>query len=144
MTFNETGLHENVLRAITEMGFVNPTPIQEKTIPQILESKNDLVALAQTGTGKTAAFGLPVIQLTELQDKNVQTLVLCPTRELGLQITKDIQTFTQIYSRFQSGSGIWWSSYLKSDQGLKKGSPYRGWYTRADTGSNQTKSFKTR
>jgi ATP-dependent RNA helicase DeaD len=101
MTFNETGLHENVLRAITEMGFVNPTPIQEKTIPQILESKNDLVALAQTGTGKTAAFGLPVIQLTELQDKNVQTLVLCPTRELGLQITKDIQTFTKFIPGFR-------------------------------------------
>lgn len=121
MTFNETGLHENVLRAITEMGFVNPTPIQEKTIPQILESKNDLVALAQTGTGKTAAFGLPVIQLTELQDKNVQTLVLCPTRELGLQITKDIQTFTKFIPGFRVVPVYGGAAISNQIRDLKKG-----------------------
>ncbi|QQS52719.1 MAG: DEAD/DEAH box helicase [Bacteroidota bacterium] len=101
MTFNETGLNEAILRAIAEMGFINPTPIQEKTIPQILESKNDLVALAQTGTGKTAAFGLPVLQLTEIGNKDVQTLVLCPTRELGLQITKDLQNFSKYIKGFK-------------------------------------------
>ena len=95
ITFNETGLSPEILRALTDMGFENPTPIQEKTLPQILESKNDLVALAQTGTGKTAAFGLPVIQLTDISDRDVQTLILCPTRELGLQITKDLQNFTK-------------------------------------------------
>lgn len=99
MTFNETNLGPEILRAIDELGFVNPTPIQEKTIPQILDSKNDLVALAQTGTGKTAAFGLPVLELTEVDEFKVQTLVLCPTRELGLQITKDLQNF----SKYQPG-----------------------------------------
>lgn len=101
ITFNETGLSPEILRALAEMGFENPTPIQEKTLPQILESKNDLVALAQTGTGKTAAFGLPVIQLTDLSDRNVQTLILCPTRELGLQITKDLQNFTKYVKGFK-------------------------------------------
>lgn len=101
MTFNETDLGPEILRAIAEMGFENPTPIQEKTLPQILESKNDLVALAQTGTGKTAAFGLPVIQLTNIQERDVQTLVLCPTRELGLQITKDLQNFTKYIKGFR-------------------------------------------
>jgi ATP-dependent RNA helicase DeaD len=101
MTFNETDLGPEILRAITEMGFENPTPIQEKTLPQILESKNDLVALAQTGTGKTAAFGLPVIQLTDIQQRDVQTLILCPTRELGLQITKDLQNFTKYIKGFR-------------------------------------------
>lgn len=101
MTFNETGLGAEILRAITEMGFENPTPIQEKTLPQILESKNDLVALAQTGTGKTAAFGLPVIELTDVKEKDVQTLILCPTRELGLQITKDLQSFTKYIKGFR-------------------------------------------
>jgi ATP-dependent RNA helicase DeaD len=101
MTFNEMGLSEEILRAITEMGFVSPTPIQEKTLPQILESKNDLVSLAQTGTGKTAAFGLPIIQLSDIQERAVQTLILCPTRELGLQITKDLQTFSKYTKGFK-------------------------------------------
>jgi ATP-dependent RNA helicase DeaD len=121
MTFNEMGLHEDVLRAIAEMGFVNPTPIQEKTLPQILDSKNDLVALAQTGTGKTAAFGLPVIQLTELQETNVQTLVLCPTRELGLQITKDLQNFTKYIKGFKVVPVYGGAAIYNQIKDLKKG-----------------------
>jgi ATP-dependent RNA helicase DeaD len=93
--FNETGLTPNILKAIQEMGFETPTPIQEKTIPLILNNPSDIVALAQTGTGKTAAFGLPVIQQISLQDRNTQALVLCPTRELCLQITNDINNFSK-------------------------------------------------
>ncbi len=93
MTFEETGLSPEVLRAIGDLGFVNPTPIQEKTIPGLRETNSDMVALAQTGTGKTAAFGLPIIEKVDPSQKFVQALALCPTRELALQITKDLQSF---------------------------------------------------
>ncbi len=99
--FKETGLASEILTAIDEMGFVNPTPIQEKTIPVLLETKNDLVALAQTGTGKTAAFGLPVLQLIKTDSNKVQSLVLCPTRELCLQITRDIENFSKYKKGFK-------------------------------------------
>lgn len=94
-TFKESGLSEEVLKAIGEMGFVTPTPIQCKTIPEILNYGNDLIALAQTGTGKTGAFGLPIIQQVKTDEKNVQALILCPTRELCLQITKDLEAFSK-------------------------------------------------
>ena len=84
-----------MLKAIEEMGFETPTPIQEKTIPLILNDHTDIVALAQTGTGKTAAFGLPVIQQIFTDNKSTQALVLCPTRELCLQITKDLNNFSK-------------------------------------------------
>jgi len=95
ITFEETGLSPEILKAIGELGFVNPTPIQEKTIPGLRETNKDLVALAQTGTGKTAAFGLPIIEKIDTDQKFVQALVLCPTRELALQITKDLNNFSK-------------------------------------------------
>lgn len=94
MTFNETGLKPELLEAIQELGYVNPTPIQEQTIPFLLENQQDLIALAQTGTGKTAAFSLPVLEQIDIEDKTVQALILCPTRELCLQIAKDIESYT--------------------------------------------------
>ncbi len=100
--FEKTGLSKEVIKAITALGFENPTPIQEKTIPMLLSSSKDLIALAQTGTGKTAAFGLPLIQKTDTTLKKVQTLVLCPTRELCLQVASDIKS----YSRFMEGFKI--------------------------------------
>ncbi len=95
MTFNEIGLQEEILRAIQELGFEQPTPIQEKTIPHLLQSNQDLMALAQTGTGKTAAFGLPTIQKINAKDKHTQALVLAPTRELCLQISRDLENFSK-------------------------------------------------
>lgn len=94
-TFAETGLAPELIKAVEELGFENPTPIQEKTIPHLLGSDQDLMAFAQTGTGKTAAFGLPAIQMTDLNNKKPQTLVLCPTRELCMQITKDISNYAK-------------------------------------------------
>jgi ATP-dependent RNA helicase DeaD len=99
MTFNETGLKPEILKAITEMGFENPTPIQEQTIPHLINSTQDLVALAQTGTGKTAAFGLPLLHNISMQTRDIQGLVLCPTRELCLQITRDLEN----YSKYMTG-----------------------------------------
>ena len=94
-TFADTGLNSELLNAVKELGFETPTPIQAKTIPHILSSDQDLLASAQTGTGKTAAFGLPAIHLTNINDKSTQTLVLCPTRELCLQIASDLSNFSK-------------------------------------------------
>ncbi len=95
MTFEETGLKPELISAISEMGFEQPTPIQEKTIPHLLHSDCDLVALAQTGTGKTAAFGLPLLHRIDPAIRNIQALVLCPTRELCLQISRDLDNFSK-------------------------------------------------
>lgn len=92
-SFIETGLKPEIIAAITDMGFETPTPIQVKAIPQLLTSDRDIIALAQTGTGKTAAFGLPTVHLTEVSDRSTQTIILCPTRELCLQIAKDLNKF---------------------------------------------------
>jgi ATP-dependent RNA helicase DeaD len=102
MTFEETGLKPEILKAIAEMGFENPTPIQEVTISHLISSTQDLVALAQTGTGKTAAFGLPVINNISMQVKEVQSLILCPTRELCLQITRDMDKYSKYIPGFKT------------------------------------------
>ncbi|MCX8489659.1 MAG: DEAD/DEAH box helicase [Cyclobacteriaceae bacterium] len=92
-SFSELGLSEQVVEAIRQMGFETPTPIQEQAIPVLLQGNTDLVGLAQTGTGKTAAFGLPLIELIDVKDRTTQALVLAPTRELSVQITTDLENF---------------------------------------------------
>lgn len=91
--FEELGLQENLLKAVAELGFTQPTPIQEKAIPVLLSGTKDLIGLAQTGTGKTAAFGLPLLQLSEPAKKHPQALIICPTRELCLQIVNEVEQF---------------------------------------------------
>ena len=93
ITFDGLGLDEQLVKATTALGFVNPTPIQEKAIPILLSGTTDLVGLAQTGTGKTAAFGLPLLQLISTTDKFPQALVVCPTRELCMQIVTEMELF---------------------------------------------------
>jgi ATP-dependent RNA helicase DeaD len=93
ITFQELGLSKPVLSAIAELGFETPTPIQKQAIPHLLTGTSDLVALAQTGTGKTAAFGLPLIELLDFQNRKTQAFVLAPTRELCIQIANDITKF---------------------------------------------------
>ena len=94
-SFENLGLSRPILEAITELGFTTPTAIQEKAIPVLLEGRSDFVGLAQTGTGKTAAFGLPLLQLIEPDEKIPQALILSPTRELGIQIADDLKTFSK-------------------------------------------------
>ncbi|BDD06880.1 DEAD/DEAH box helicase [Aureibacter tunicatorum] len=94
-SFSETGLKEEILSALETLGFEKPTPIQEKTIPHLLNSKQDIIASAQTGTGKTAAFGLPVIHNIDVDNRKPQALILCPTRELCLQIANDLTQFSK-------------------------------------------------
>ena len=93
MTFQELGLRQEILDAVAELGFVNPMPVQEQVIPYMLTHDNDLVALAQTGTGKTAAFGLPILNMVNVEQRKIQSLVLAPTRELCIQIANDIKNF---------------------------------------------------
>ena len=97
--FEDLGLRPEILTAIAELGYENPMPVQEQVIPFMLEQSGDLVALAQTGTGKTAAFGLPLLTLIKPEEKKIQALILSPTRELCIQIAKDLKN----YSRLQKG-----------------------------------------
>ncbi|MBU0698678.1 MAG: DEAD/DEAH box helicase [Proteobacteria bacterium] len=93
MSFKNLDLNDAVLKAVHDLGFVEPTPIQTEAIPEIMFGDRDLVGLAQTGTGKTAAFGLPMIQLIDFDSTHTQGVIICPTRELCLQIAKDITSF---------------------------------------------------
>ncbi len=93
--FIELGIRHDIVNAITELGFESPTPIQEQAVPVLLAGSNDFVGLAQTGTGKTAAFGLPLLELLDFSQKQPQALILCPTRELCLQISKDIEKYAK-------------------------------------------------
>ena len=94
-TFEELGVCEPIRRAIEELGYENPMPVQEEVIPYLLGNRNDVVALAQTGTGKTAAFGLPLLQKIEVERVEPQALILCPTRELCLQIAGDLNDYSK-------------------------------------------------
>lgn len=94
-TFEELGVSQEIIRAITELGFENPMPVQEEVIPYLLGNNNDVIALAQTGTGKTAAYGLPVIQKADATTNKTQALILSPTRELCLQIAGDLKDFSK-------------------------------------------------
>jgi ATP-dependent RNA helicase DeaD len=94
-TFEELGVCQEIRQAIEEMGFVQPMPVQEAVIPTLLESRQDTIALAQTGTGKTASFGIPLLQRLDLSNRDTQSLVLSPTRELCLQIADDLRDFSK-------------------------------------------------
>jgi len=98
-SFLNFSLKSELIKAIKELGFEHPTPIQGKVIPHLMSSSQDLIASAQTGTGKTAAFGLPLLELTNTEDGSVQTLILCPTRELCIQITNDLLSYSKYLKR---------------------------------------------
>ncbi len=91
-TFKELGLSEETLAALESKGFTAPTPIQERTIPLLLTGETDVVGQAQTGTGKTAAFGLPIIDAADEQARHVQALILAPTRELAIQVADELNS----------------------------------------------------
>jgi ATP-dependent RNA helicase DeaD len=121
MRFNKLGIKEEILRAIDDLGFEYPTPIQEKIIPEILDGNTDLVGLAQTGTGKTAAFGLPMIQLVDAERREIQGLVLCPTRELCLQIIDDLKRYARYLKGFRIAAVYGGVSIRDQIQQVKKG-----------------------
>lgn len=117
--FQEYGLSEDLLKAITELGYTQPTDIQKQTIPYLLSKEEDIIALAQTGTGKTAAFSLPILEMIDSEQKNVQALVLCPTRELCLQISKDIASYSKHMTNIRSLAVYGGSSITEQIRGLK-------------------------
>jgi ATP-dependent RNA helicase DeaD len=120
-TFEELGLKPELLKIIDELGFVNPTPIQDKIIPVILNTSKDLIGLAQTGTGKTAAFGFPIIQLSDITSGQVQSLVLCPTRELCMQVANDLKTYSRYINHFKAISVYGGASIEPQINAIKKG-----------------------
>ena len=121
MKFQKLRLKGEILRAIDDLGFEYPTPIQEKVIPAILDGHTDLVGLAQTGTGKTAAFGLPMIHLIDFELPEPQGLVLCPTRELCLQITGDLTRYARYVKASRIAAVYGGASISEQVRQLKKG-----------------------
>ena len=122
MTFEEMGLEEKILHAVKELGFDDPMPIQEKVIPYLIQTKcDDIVALAQTGTGKTAAFGLPIIQKTDTSIKQIQYLILAPTRELCLQIADDMASYAKYKSEIKIAAVFGGASMDRQIQMIRRG-----------------------
>lgn len=121
MTFEALGLDAKLVKATDALGFTTPTPIQEKAIPVLLSGTKDLVGLAQTGTGKTAAFGLPLLQLIDEQQRHPQALVVCPTRELCLQIVKEMDLFKQFLPSMQVLAVYGGTSIGQQIRDLKRG-----------------------
>ncbi|WP_343674344.1 DEAD/DEAH box helicase [Chitinophaga sp.] len=120
-TFETLGLQEPILKGIQDLGFVAPTPIQEKAIPVLLGGDRDFVGLAQTGTGKTAAFGLPLLQQIDIKQRHPQGLILCPTRELCLQITNDLKNFSKHLGDVSIVAVYGGSSIVQQLRDLKRG-----------------------
>lgn len=121
MSFEALGIEESLLESIQSLGFTNPTPIQEQAIPILLSGTKDFVGLAQTGTGKTAAFGLPLLQLVDAKVNHPQALVVCPTRELCMQITKDLYNFSSKKKSIKTVAVYGGASIGEQIRDLKKG-----------------------
>lgn len=120
-TFESLGIDEALLQSVQLLGFETPTPIQEKAIPVLLQGTKDFIGLAQTGTGKTAAFGLPLLQLIDKETRSPQALIICPTRELCLQITRDIEKFREKKGQVQVTPVYGGTSIGDQIKSLKKG-----------------------
>lgn len=118
--FTETNLSPEILKAVGDLGFVSPTEIQKQTIPFISSDIRDLIALAQTGTGKTAAFSLPILDMIDDGSRKIQLLVLCPTRELCLQITKDIKNYSKYLPSIKTTAVYGGSSIMEQIRSLKE------------------------
>src|SRR5258708_24371744 len=120
-SFEELGLNQHLVRVITLVGFDTRTPIQQKAIPILLSGTTDFVGLAQTGTGKTAAFGLPLLQLINVDQKYPQALIICPTRELCLQICNDFQDYKKYLKDAIAEPVYGGASIVMQIRALKKG-----------------------
>jgi ATP-dependent RNA helicase DeaD len=121
MNFEELGLSKPLVQAVTDLGFETPTEIQEKAIPILVQGTKDFVGLAQTGTGKTAAFGLPLLQLINTESKVPKALIVCPTRELCLQIADDLVNFKKYVKNLYLGVVYGGTSISMQIRDLKKG-----------------------
>ena len=122
-TFEELGVSEQICKAIEELGFVQPMPVQEEVIPYLISPEGrDVIALAQTGTGKTAAFGIPLLERIDTNSRETQALVLSPTRELCLQITDDIRDFVAAERESKSENDRQFMTVsIRADQDVRMG-----------------------
>ncbi|MFI5134088.1 MAG: DEAD/DEAH box helicase, partial [Chitinophagales bacterium] len=121
VTFEALGIEESLLHSVKALGFTQPTPIQEKAIPVLLQGTKDFIGLAQTGTGKTAAFGLPLLQLINKENRFPQALIICPTRELCIQITNDLNSFKKGMGQVNVTAVYGGASMVLQIKDLKKG-----------------------
>jgi len=119
--FSDLGLKDEIIKALDDLGFESPTEIQQKTIPHLIDSTDDLKAFAQTGTGKTAAFSLPIVQLLTGSEKNVQAIILSPTRELAVQIGNNINDFTKYLPKIKTVTVYGGANIEEQIRGIKKG-----------------------
>ena len=123
-TFKDIGVSAEIVKALEENGIVNPTEIQEKAIPMILESDPDFIGMAQTGTGKTAAFGIPMLELIDSGIKKTQALVLAPTRELAQQIAKEISMFSKYQEQIKVDVVYGGASIQDQIRSIKRRTPH--------------------
>ncbi len=121
MTFKELGLNDALMKAIEDLGFENPTPIQQQTIPLLTEKETDVVALAQTGTGKTAAFGLPILNTINASSRDPQALILAPTRELCVQISNDVKKYAKYIKGLSVATVYGGASIVNQMRDIKQG-----------------------
>lgn len=121
MSFRDLGLKEELVSAVEAMGFENPTPIQEKTITHLSEEATDIIGLAQTGTGKTAAFGLPLLQQVDDEQRHTQGLIVCPTRELCIQIANELTNYSKFMKRLNIVAVYGGTSIDKQKKDLRRG-----------------------
>ena len=120
-TFEEIGVEQNILKAIEELGFDAPMPVQEQVIPYLInDNSQDVIALAQTGTGKTAAFGLPIIQRIDTSLNKIQYLIISPTRELCLQIADDLAGYAKYKEKIKIAAVFGGSSIERQIQMIKR------------------------
>jgi len=119
--FLDLGLSEEIVNAIIDLGYENPSEIQQKAIPHLLQDQSDIVALAQTGTGKTAAFSLPLLERLDSSQKHVQALILSPTRELAIQIAKDIQNYSKNLRGIRVATVYGGASIFEQSKSIKRG-----------------------
>jgi len=120
-TFTEIGISDSLVKAVTELGYTHATEIQERSIPVLISGTKDFIGLAQTGTGKTAAFGLPLLQLIKTADRFPQALVVCPTRELCMQIVNEMNLFKKHISGLQVLAVYGGTSISMQIKDLKRG-----------------------
>ncbi len=139
-TFEELGVSPEIRRAIEEMGYACPMPVQEEVIPYLLGENNDVVALAQTGTGKTAAFGLPLIQQINVNSRIPQSLILCPTRELCLQIAGDLNDYSKYIDGLRVLPVYGGSSIESQIRALKRGGTHHRSHTGTTAGPDGTQN----
>ena len=119
--FEELGLNSDIIKGVTELGFTEPTPIQEEAIPQLIQGGRDFIGLAKTGTGKTAAFGLPLLHLLDFESRTTQALILAPTRELCVQITRDLVSYGKFIEGFKTVAVYGGASIQDQIRSIKNG-----------------------